>query len=103
MQIQEEDGISYRDDYKGERLNYARADLFIYFFFFFAGGADIEWRNIMYRKTIKGKYEIFLQKYNEGVKKYVLPFYRIKKKYMLGTMLDAQKLKRQKIKLGRNS
>ncbi|MPC84686.1 hypothetical protein E2C01_079431 [Portunus trituberculatus] len=26
MQIQEEDGRSYRDDYKGERLNFARAD-----------------------------------------------------------------------------
>ncbi|MPC67233.1 hypothetical protein E2C01_061403 [Portunus trituberculatus] len=48
MHIQEEDGISYRDDYKGERLNYVRVDfkkLRIYF-------ADIEWRNIMYRKTV---------------------------------------------------
>ncbi|MPC67008.1 hypothetical protein E2C01_061168 [Portunus trituberculatus] len=26
MQIKEEDGISYRDDYKGMRLNHARAD-----------------------------------------------------------------------------
>ncbi|MPC51869.1 hypothetical protein E2C01_045724 [Portunus trituberculatus] len=26
LEIQEEDGISYRDDYKKERLNYARAD-----------------------------------------------------------------------------
>ncbi|MPC95630.1 hypothetical protein E2C01_090849 [Portunus trituberculatus] len=26
MQIQEEDEISYREDYKEERLNYARAD-----------------------------------------------------------------------------
>ncbi|MPC34159.1 hypothetical protein E2C01_027540 [Portunus trituberculatus] len=32
----------------------------------------------MNRRTIQGKYEIFLQKYNEGVKKYI-PIYRVKK------------------------
>ncbi|MPC29235.1 hypothetical protein E2C01_022457 [Portunus trituberculatus] len=39
---------------------------------------DIEWRNIMNGRTIQGKYKIFLQKHNEGVKKYV-PIYRVKK------------------------
>ncbi|MPC63487.1 hypothetical protein E2C01_057586 [Portunus trituberculatus] len=39
--------------------------------------ADIEWKNIMNRRAIQGKYEIFLQKY-KGVKKYV-PIYRVKK------------------------
>ncbi|MPC23400.1 hypothetical protein E2C01_016444 [Portunus trituberculatus] len=27
LELQEEDGISYRDDYKREKLNYAREDL----------------------------------------------------------------------------
>ncbi|MPC53917.1 hypothetical protein E2C01_047820 [Portunus trituberculatus] len=75
MQIQEEDGISYREYSKGERLNYARVDfekLRIYF-------ADIEWRNIMYRKRVQGKHDIFFQKYNEGIKKFV-PVYSIQKK-----------------------
>ncbi|MPC90458.1 hypothetical protein E2C01_085446 [Portunus trituberculatus] len=75
MKIQEEDGISYRGDYKGERLNYARVDfeqLRIYF-------ADIRWRNIMYRKTVQGKYDIFLQKYNEGKKKNYI-FIELRKK-----------------------
>ncbi|MPD07027.1 hypothetical protein E2C01_102869 [Portunus trituberculatus] len=72
MEIQEEDGISYRDDYKRERLNYARPDFeklrnFV---------ADIEWRNIMYKRTIQRKCKIFLQKYIEGVKKCV-SFYRV--------------------------
>ena len=75
IQMQEEDEISYREDYKGERLNYARADfekLRSYF-------ADIEWSNIMCRKTVQEKYDIFLQKYYEGVKKFV-PVYRVQKK-----------------------
>ncbi|MPC58083.1 hypothetical protein E2C01_052078 [Portunus trituberculatus] len=32
----------------------------------------------MNRRTIQGRYEIFLQKYNEGVKKYI-PIYTVKK------------------------
>ncbi|MPC60211.1 hypothetical protein E2C01_054250 [Portunus trituberculatus] len=32
---------------------------------------DIEWRNIMNGRTIQGKCIILLQKYNEGVKKYI--------------------------------
>ena len=75
MQIQEEDGISYRDDYKGERLDYARADYEKLRIFF----GDIQWKNIMYGKTLQGKYEICLRKYNEGVKNDV-PLYRVKKK-----------------------
>ncbi|MPC57590.1 hypothetical protein E2C01_051573 [Portunus trituberculatus] len=39
---------------------------------------DIEWRNIMNGRTILEEYEIFLQKYNEGVKKYEL-IHRVKK------------------------
>ncbi|MPC98239.1 hypothetical protein E2C01_093599 [Portunus trituberculatus] len=42
MQVQEEDGISYINDSKGERLNYARMDFEKLRIFF----ANIVWRNI---------------------------------------------------------
>ncbi|MPC20051.1 hypothetical protein E2C01_012980 [Portunus trituberculatus] len=75
LEMQEKDRIRYREDYKREKLNYARAD-FVKLRKFFA---DIKWRNIMKERTIQGKYEMFLQENSEGVKKYV-SIYRVKKK-----------------------
>ncbi|MPC89176.1 hypothetical protein E2C01_084111 [Portunus trituberculatus] len=74
LEIQEEDGTRYREDYKKERLNYARADSEKLRESF----ADIERRNIINRRALHEKYEIFLHKNNEGVKKYA-PIYRVRK------------------------
>ncbi|MPC60147.1 hypothetical protein E2C01_054185 [Portunus trituberculatus] len=74
LEMQEDDGIRYREEYKKERLNYARANFEKLRNFF----VDIGWRNIMNRKTIQGKYEVFLQKYNKEEKKYI-PICRVKK------------------------
>ncbi|MPC92521.1 hypothetical protein E2C01_087614 [Portunus trituberculatus] len=53
-------------------------------------------------RMIQGKYEIFLQKYNKGVNKYI-SIYRVKKSIHALYSARCIKLKMQKIKLGRNS
>ena len=63
MEMQEEEVLRYKEDYKSRRLNYAKAkfdELRIFH-------GKINWRNIMEGKTIQEKYDIFLEKYNEGV------------------------------------
>ncbi|MPC08224.1 hypothetical protein E2C01_000800 [Portunus trituberculatus] len=47
-------------------------------------------------KTVLGKYELFLQKYNKGVRKYV-PIYRAKKSIQArysGKYIEAKRKKR---------
>ena len=80
------------EDYKKERLNYARANYEHLRQFF----ENIDWKNNMKDKTVQEKYEVFLQKYNEGVKRFV-PTYRVRKRtqtWYNGRCIEAKKKKR---------
>ena len=77
VEMQEEEVLRYKEDYKSGRLNYAKAkfdELRIFY-------GKIDWRKIMEGKKVQEKYDIFLEKYNEGVQKYVLLFNVRRKKY----------------------
>ena len=74
MELQDWVILSYKEDHKNGRLNYAKAN-FVELRKFFG---NINWKALMKGKTVQEKYETFLSKYNEGVQKYV-PVYRIKK------------------------
>ena len=74
MEINETEREAWKEDYKNGRLNHAKSkfeELKKYF-------GDINWKQIMEGKTVQEKYETFLNKYKEGVQKYV-PVYKVKK------------------------
>ena len=81
------------EDYKKERLNYARANFEHPRQFF----GNTDWKNNMKDKTVQEKYELFLQKYNEGVKRFV-PTYRVRKRtqtWYNGRCIEAKKKKKR--------
>ena len=71
--IQDEKAKKRREDHKKGRLNYAKANFAELRKFF----GTIEWKRIMKEMTVQDKYEKFLEKYKEGVQKYV-PVYKVK-------------------------
>ena len=75
IELQEEKLQRGIEDYKKERLNYARANYENLRNCF----GSIDWKDIMKDTTVQEKYESFLHMYNEGVKRFV-PTYRIRKR-----------------------
>ena len=74
MELQEWEIIVHKEDHKNGRLNYARTN-FVELRKFFG---RVNWKVLMEGKNVQEKYEAFLNKYNEGVKKYV-PIYKVRK------------------------
>ena len=89
--MQEEEVLRYKEDYKSGRLNYAKAkfdELRIFY-------GKIDWRKIMEGKKVQEKYDIFLEKYNEGVQKYV-PLFNVKRRKYSWYNARCQEAKRAK-------
>ena len=72
--IQEEEIIYRNEDYRNGRLNHAKANFTELKRFY----GDIEWKKLLEGKQVQIKYTEFLNKYNEGVLKYV-PKYQVRK------------------------
>ena len=91
VEMQEEEVLRYKEDYKSGRLNYAKAkfdELRIFY-------DKIDWRKIMEGKKVQEKYDIFLEKYNEGVQKYV-PLFNVKRRKYSWYNARCQEAKRAK-------
>ena len=66
--ILQEEEITYRnEEYRNGRLNHAKANFTELKRFY----GDIEWKKLLEGKQVQAKYIEFLNKYNEGVLKYV--------------------------------
>ena len=91
IEVQEEEVSRYKEDYKSGRLHYAKAKFDELRNFY----GKIDWKKIMEGKTVQKKYEIFLEKYNDGVKKYV-PLYNVRRKKYSWYNARCQEAKRAK-------
>lgn len=75
IQPESDEVIQRSEDYREERLNYAKAN-FIELKKFYR---QINWKDLLKDKQVQEKYEIFLSMYEKGVHKYV-PRYKVKKR-----------------------
>lgn len=73
MKLQDEKGETWKENHKKGRLNSAKTNFTELKFF-----GNINQEQVMEGKTVQGKYEVFLEKYKEGVQKHV-PLYRVRK------------------------
>ena len=91
VEMQDMKAMKWKEDHKNGRLNHARANFEELRKFF----GNIDWKNVMKDLTVQEKYELFLEKYNEGVQKYV-PVYRVRESkysWFNGRCVEAKKRK----------
>ena len=74
INIHKEEIHKRNEDYKKERRNYAKANFTGLKEFY----KEIDWRKLLEGKKVQEKYEVFLNKYKEGIERYV-PKYKVKK------------------------
>ena len=73
MELRGWEQVKRREGYREGRLNYSRTNFGGLRKFF----EEVEWKSTMEGKTVQKKYDIFLERYREGVQKYV-PLHRIR-------------------------
>ena len=74
IKIHKEETHKHNEDYKKERRNYAKSN-FKRLKEYYKG---IDWKKLLQGKKVQEKYELFLNKYREGIVRYV-PKYEVKK------------------------